>query len=145
MATTKKPAAKKPAAKKVAPAKKASKNQNVEEDVSKLDIPDKNQLFDDFLTSIEDKWMEKDVVNSYVRECGGILNFVTFRFIDEAEGYYFECELEIENLDSFPDDIEQKILNEIEWAFDGISEELKSEGLDLDSYLGEKLLLTKVN
>ena len=68
MAITKKPAAKKPAAKKAAPAKKASKNQNVEEDVSKLDIPDKNQLFDDFLTSIEDKWMEKDVVNSYVRE-----------------------------------------------------------------------------
>ena len=36
-----------------------------------LDIPDKNQLFGDFLTSIEDEWMEKDVVNSYVRECGG--------------------------------------------------------------------------
>jgi hypothetical protein len=112
---------------------------------SKLDIPDKNQLFGDFLTSIEDKWMERDVVNSYVRECGGILNFVTFRFIDETEGYYFECELEIENLDSFPEDIEQKILNEIEWAFDEIRDELKSEGLDLDSYLGEKLLLTKVN
>ncbi len=145
MAITKKPAAKKPVAKKPAPAKKVSKNQNVEEDVSKLDIPDKNQLFGDFLTSIEDKWMEKDVVSSYVRECGGILNFVTLRFIDEAEGYYFECELEIENLDSFPEDIEQKILNEIEWAFDDIRDELKSEGLDLDSYLGEKLLLTKVN
>ena len=38
MAITKKPAAKKPAAKKAAPAKKASKNQNVEEDVSKLDL-----------------------------------------------------------------------------------------------------------
>ena len=109
-----------------------------------LDIPDKNQLFGDFLTSIEDKWMEKDVVNIYVLECGGTLNFVTFRFIDEAEGYYFECELEIENLDSFPEDIEQKILNEIEWAFDDIRDELESEGLDLDSYLGENLLLTKV-
>lgn len=46
-----------------------------------LDIPDKNQLFGDFLTSIEDEWMEKDVVNSYVRECGGISNTTLINLI----------------------------------------------------------------
>ena len=117
-----------------------------EEDASKSDIPDKNQLFGDALASIEDLWMEKNVINSYVLDCGGVINEIHFRFLDEGDdGYYLICELEVENIDVLPNKAEENILNEIEWAFDQIRDDLESRGLDLDAYLGEKVLITKVN
>jgi hypothetical protein len=103
-----------------------------------------NEKFSDILQALEDKWMEKDFISTYIKECGGLLDFVTFRFKEEGGDYYFECELEVEGLDSLPKEVEQKILNEIEWAYDEIYAELDSKGADLEGYLGDKLLLTRV-
>jgi hypothetical protein len=110
---------------------------------------DKNIKFQDYLVALEDKWMEKNVINTFIIDCDGSLNAVHFRFEDDDDddddGYYLLCELEVENIDSLPDDVEENILNEIEYAFDEIREGLEEEGLDLDAYLGEKVLLNKVN
>jgi hypothetical protein len=106
---------------------------------------DKNLLFHDYLLALEDKWMEKNIVNSYILGCGGVLNEVHFRFEDEDDGYYLVCELKVEGIDSVPENVEEKILNKIEWAFDDIRDELAEQGLDLDLSLGEKLVLTRVD
>lgn len=120
--------------------KESQSSNNEAESVSE---DDKNIKFQDYLVALEDKWMEKNVINSYVLDAGGRINLVTFRFEDEDEGddFYFVCELEVEDIDVLPEDVEQNILNEIEWAFDEIREDLESDGLNLDSYLGEKILL----
>lgn len=122
--------------------KESQSSNNEAESVSE---DDKNIKFQDYLVALEDKWMEKNVINSYVLDAGGRINLVTFRFEDEGEDFYFVCELEVEDIDDLPEDVEQNILNEIEWAFDEIRGDLESEGLDLEGYLGEKLLLNKVN
>jgi len=106
---------------------------------------DKNLLFHDYLLALEDKWMEKNIVNSYILGCGGVINEVHFRFEDEDDGYYLVCELKVEGIVSVPEDVEEKILNKIEWAFDDIRDELAEQGLDLDLSLGEKLVLTRVD
>jgi hypothetical protein len=106
---------------------------------------DKNILFEESLVALEDKWMEKNIINSYILDCGGLINEVHFRFHDAKDGYFFVCELEVEDIDSIPEDVEESILNQIEWGFDDMRDELESEGLDLEMYLGEKLLITKVN
>ncbi len=104
----------------------------------------KNDAFDEDLNQLQDKWMEKDIVSSYIRECGGQLELVSFHFEDVEDGYYyFVCTLEVEDIDSLPKDVEEKILNEIEWAFDDIRVGLAERGLDLESSLGEKLVLTR--
>lgn len=108
-------------------------------------VANKNVIFQDHLAALEDKWMEKNVINSYVLDAGGRINLVTFRFEEEGDDFYFVCELEVEDIDELPDDIEKKILDQIEWAFDEIRGDLESEGLDLEGYLGDKLLLNKVN
>ncbi len=107
-------------------------------------LTEKNEQFQEWLVALEDKWMEKNVINSYILDAGGVLNEVHFRFEDDNEGYYLVCELEIEGIDNLPDDVEENVLNEIEWAFDEIREDLESEGLDLDSYLGEKVSIKAV-
>jgi hypothetical protein len=109
------------------------------------DILNKNDTFNEHLVQLEDKWMEKNIVNSYIIGCGGVINEVHFRFEDEEDGYYLVCELEVEGIDSIPADVEEKILNKIEWAFDDIRDELAEQGLDLDLSLGEKLVLTRVD
>ena len=109
------------------------------------DNVDKNEAFYYYLVQLEEKWMEKNVINSYILQCGGVINEVHFRFEDEWDEYYFVCELEVEGIDSVPANVEQKILNEIEWAFDEIRDELEEQGLDLESSLGEKLVLTRVD
>ncbi len=111
----------------------------------KKDDTNKNEAFYDYLVQLEEKWMEKNVVNSYILQCGGVINEVHFRFEDQGDEYYFVCELEVEGIDSVPGDVEEKILNEIEWAFDEIRDELEEQGLDLESSLGEKLVLTRVD
>lgn len=119
-------------------------NQNNEESEDGS-VSEKNEQFQEHLAALEDKWMEKNVINSYILDAGGTLNFVTFRFQEEGDDFYFVCELEVEGIDELPDDAEENILNEIEWAFDDIREELADEGLDLDHYLGEKLLLNRAD
>ncbi len=106
---------------------------------------DKNTLFQQYLQDLEDKWMEKNVINSYILDAGGRINLVTFRFEDEGDDFYFVCELEVEGIDELHEDVERNILNEIEWAFDEIRDDLESEGLDLEAYLGERLQLTRVD
>lgn len=109
------------------------------------DENDKNNLYQDALLALEENWMEKNVINTFIIDCGGTLNEVHFRFKDDDDGYYLVCELEVENIDSLPDDVEENILDEIESAFDEIREGLEEEGLDLDAYLGEKVILNRVN
>ena len=105
---------------------------------------DYNQQFTNFLSDLEDKWMEKNIINSLILEANGVLNEVHFRFEDLGEeGYYFVCEIEVENIDSLPEKIQEEVYNQIEWAFDDMRDELEELGLDLDLYLGEKLLLKK--
>jgi hypothetical protein len=106
---------------------------------------DKNTLFQQYLQDLEDKWMEKNIINSYILDAGGSINLVTFRFQDEGDDFYFVCELEVEGIDELHEDVERNILNEIEWAFDEIRGDLESEGLDLEAYLGERLQLTRVD
>lgn len=104
----------------------------------------KNEQFQEHLAALEDKWMEKNVINTFIIDAGGSVNEVHFRFEDEDDGYYLVCELEVDGIDELPEDVEENILNEIEWAFDEIRDELEGEGLDLDAYLGEKVVLTPV-
>jgi hypothetical protein len=111
------------------------------DDQSGEELLDKNDQFKDYLAALEDKWMEKNIINSYVLDAGGRINQVTFRFKDEGDEFYFVCELEVEGLEELPEDVEENILNEIEWAFDEIREDLEADGLDLDNYLGEKVIL----
>ena len=122
--------------------KESQSSNNEAESVSE---DDKNIKFQDYLVALEDKWMEKNVINSYVLDAGGRVSLVTFRFEDEGDDFYFVCELEVEDIDELSDEVEEKILNEIEWAFDEIRDDLESEGLDLEACLGEKLLLTRVD
>ena len=110
----------------------------------KNDKNDKNIVFQETLIALEENWMEKNVINTLILDSGGILNEVHFRFEDNDDGYYLLCELEVENIDNLPDDVEEDILDEIEYAFDEIRENLKENGLDLDAYLGEKVYLNKV-
>lgn len=114
------------------------------DDESEEGTLDKNEQFQEWLVAIEDKWMEKNVINTFIIDAGGSVNEVHFRFEDEDDGYYFVCELEVDGIDELPEDVEENILNEIEWAFDEIRDELEGEGLDLDAYLGEKVVLTPV-
>ena len=37
---------------------------------------DYNQQFTDFLSDLEDKWMEKNIINSLILEANGVLNEV---------------------------------------------------------------------
>ncbi len=124
---------------------KNNESQKSHKDSDVISEDDKNIKFQDYLVALEDKWMEKNVINSYILDAGGRVSLVTFRFEDEGDDFYFVCELEVEDIDELPDDVEEKILNEIEWAFDEIRDDLESEGLDLEACLGEKLLLTRVN
>lgn len=116
-----------------------------EEDTSQSAAINKNELFADDLASIDNLWMEKNIINSYVLDCGGTVNEINFRFDDQNDGYYLICELQVENIDSLSKDVEENILNEIEWAFDEIRDDLAGRGLDLEEYLGEKVLISKVN
>lgn len=111
---------------------------------SEDDMTEKNQQFQTWLSALEDKWMEKNIINTFILDAGGVLNEVHFRFEDDEDGYYLVCELEVENIDTLPDDAEENIYNEIEWAFDEIRDELEENGLDLDAYFGEKLILKRV-
>lgn len=103
----------------------------------------KNEQFYDYLVELEEHWMEKNVVNSDIIDCGGSIREIHFRFEDEGDGYYLVCELEVEGIDSIPEEVEENISNKVEWAFDDIRESLEDEGLDLESYLGEKVLIKK--
>lgn len=118
-------------------------NQNNEESEDGS-VSEKNEQFQEHLAALEDKWMEKNVINTFIIDAGGSVNEVHFRFEDEDDGYYLVCELEVDGIDELPEDVEENILNEIEWAFDEIRDELEGEGLDLDAYLGEKVVLTPV-
>jgi len=120
---------------------KNNESQKSHKDSDVITEDDKNIKFQDYLVALEDKWMEKNVINSYVLDAGGSVNQVAFRFEDEGDEFYFVCELEVEGLEELPEDVEENILNEIEWAFDEIREDLEANGLDLDNYLGEKVLL----
>lgn len=110
------------------------------------DKSEKNIKFQNWLSNLEEMWMEKNVINTYVIDSGGSVDQVNFRFEDddEGDGYYLVCELEVEGIDSLPEDVEENILNEVEWAFDDIRSDLEAEGLDLDEYSGEKVLLKRV-
>lgn len=103
----------------------------------------KNEQFYDYLVELEEHWMEKNVVNRDIIDCGGSIREIHFRFEDEGDGYYLVCELEVEGIDSIPEKVEENISNKVEWAFDDIRESLEDEGLDLESYLGEKVLIKK--
>lgn len=124
---------------------KKVEDNKVADEIDATDDNDKNLKFQDYLVALEDKWMEKNIINSYVLDAGGRVNQVTFRFEDEDDDFYFVCELEVEDIDKLPDSLEKKILDEIEWAFDEIRPDCISEGLDMDGYLGDKLLLSRVN
>lgn len=114
-------------------------------DSAENNLNDKNQQFQEWLVDLENKWMQKNVINTQILDAGGVLNEVHFRFEDDDDRFYFVCELEVENIDSLPEDIEENIYNEIEWAFDDIRDELAEEGLDIEACLGEKLILTRVD
>ena len=110
--------------------------------------PSKNdndpQKYTDLFLPLEELWMEKNVINTFVIDDGGSVVDVHFsvKFEDDSEEFYVVLDLTVSGIDSLSDEAEGHILDEIEWAMDDIRDtEFSKYGLDPDNYLGEEINL----
>lgn len=102
------------------------------------------QKYTDLFLPIEDLWMEKNVINTFVIDDGGSVVDVHFsvKFEDGSDEFYVVLDLTVSGIDSLSDEAEGHILDEIEWAMDEIRDsEFGKYGLDPDNYLGEEINL----
>jgi len=98
----------------------------------------------DLFLPIEDRWMEKNIINTFVINDGGRVIDVHFsvRFVDGDKDFYIVLDLTVSGIDSLSDSAHGNILNEIEWAMDDIKDtEFSKYDLDVDHYLNEKINL----
>lgn len=111
---------------------------------SKQVTNDDPQKYSDLFLPIEDHWMEKNVINTFVINDGGRVIDVHFsvRFADGGKDFYIVLDLTVSGIDRLSDDAHGNILNEIEWAMDEIKDtEFSKYDLDVDHYLNEEINL----
>jgi hypothetical protein len=81
--------------------------------------------YGDLFSPIEESWLEKNVINTFVIDDGGSINNLTFSIQPTDDGADFDIVLNlyVSGISELSEDSEEKILNEIEWAIDEIRED----------------------
>ena len=102
------------------------------------------QKYADLFLPIEDHWMEKNVINTFVINDGGRVVDVHFRirFADSGKDFFVVLDLTVSGINKLSAEAHGNILNEIEWAMDEIKDtEFSEYDLDVDHYINEEINL----